>query len=272
MRGVTFIRSLLILLTITLVSTIQAYAVAAPNDSITAPQQQQESLEQVPKQTLNEQPDEMVDMPIMPIMPVNSTDTVVIVGRDSTAAHLTAPLTPDSLAIDPLSGEKMRIFNPDPTRAVWMSALFPGLGQVYNRKYWKLPIVVGGAVGITYALTWNTQMLKDYSLAYKDAMDNDPNTNSYMNFYAPNTNEADIDMTWLQGALKTKKDYYRHNRELSIICLAGLYMLCMVDAYVDASLSQFDISPDLSMNVYPAIFETDGRGVSSAGIQWSINF
>lgn len=257
----SIIRSLLVLL-IVLVSTIQVYAdIVTANDSINEPL---EIVKAVDAEEV-EDVEELTDMPQIPIY----SDTI------PTLTDLSMPLNSDSLALDSIdafSGEKVRMFFPNPTRAVWMSALFPGLGQVYNRKYWKLPIIVGGAVGITYALMWNTQMLTDYALAYKDSMDNDPNTNSYMDFYAPNTNEADIDMGWLQGALKTKKDYYRHNRELSIICLVGLYMLCMVDAYVDASLSQFDISPDLSMNVYPAILQTDSNGVPSAGIQWSINF
>ncbi|MDE5625940.1 MAG: hypothetical protein K2I61_06430, partial [Muribaculaceae bacterium] len=57
-------------------------------------------------------------------------------------------------------------FNPDPTRAVWLSALFPGLGQVYNRRYWKLPIIVGGYLGLGYATSWNNQMLTEYTRAY----------------------------------------------------------------------------------------------------------
>ncbi|MDE5646688.1 MAG: hypothetical protein K2I57_02530, partial [Muribaculaceae bacterium] len=65
-------------------------------------------------------------------------------------------------------------FIPDPKRAVWLSALFPGLGQVYNRRYWKLPILVGGYMGLAYATSWNSSMLKDYTQAYSDIMDSDP--------------------------------------------------------------------------------------------------
>lgn len=86
-----------------------------------------------------------------------------------------------------------RPFNPDPTRAVWMSALLPGLGQIYNRRYWKLPIIVGGFMGLGYATAWNNTQLSDYTRAYRDLMDNDPSTNSYMNFFPPTTSESDLD-------------------------------------------------------------------------------
>lgn len=163
-------------------------------------------------------------------------------------------------------------FNPNPNRAVWLSALFPGLGQVYNRRYWKLPLVVGGFMGISYAMTWNGKMLTDYTNAYRDAMDNDPNSKSYLNFLPPGTKEASINMEWLRKTLKSRKDMFRRNRDLSIICMAGLYLICMVDAYVDASLSHFDITPDLSMQVSPAFIENNKNGIPSVGVQCALKF
>lgn len=163
-------------------------------------------------------------------------------------------------------------FNPDPTRAVWMSALFPGLGQLYNRRYWKLPIVVGAFMGLGYATSWNNNMLNDYTRAYRDIMDNDPSTNSYMNFFPPTTSESDLDHTWLTNVLQSRKNFYRRNRDLCIIAIVGVYLVAMVDAYVDASLSHFDITPDLSIDVSPAVFQ-DGRNVKpSLGLVWALNF
>ena len=168
--------------------------------------------------------------------------------------------------------EREVVFNPDPTRAVWMSALFPGLGQIYNRRYWKLPIVVGAYLGLGYATSWNNGMLNDYTRAYRDIMDTDPSTNSYMNFFPPTVNEGDLDKTWLTNVLKSRKNFYRRNRDLCIICMIGVYLVAMVDAYVDASLSHFDISPDLSMDVTPAVF-LDGRNVKpSVGLMWAFTF
>ncbi|MDE6301357.1 MAG: hypothetical protein K2M19_06540 [Muribaculaceae bacterium] len=163
-------------------------------------------------------------------------------------------------------------FNPDPTRAVWMSALFPGLGQIYNRRYWKLPIVVGAYLGLGYATSWNNGLLADYTKAYRDIMDNDPSTNSYMNFFPPTTSESDLDHKWLTNILQSRKNYFRRNRDLCIICMVGVYLIAMVDAYVDASLSHFDISPDLSMDLSPALLP-DSRGMKPAiGLCWALNF
>ncbi|MEZ3521069.1 MAG: hypothetical protein K1V78_06200 [Muribaculaceae bacterium] len=168
--------------------------------------------------------------------------------------------------------EREVTFNPDPTRAVWLSALFPGLGQIYNRRYWKLPIVIGGYLGLGYATSWNNGMLNDYTRAYRDLMDTDPTTNSYMNFFPPNTDESTLDRTWLTNIMQSRKNYFRRNRDLCIIAMVGVYLLAMVDAYVDASLSHFDITPELSMDVQPAVFY-ETRGMRPAvGLNWAINF
>lgn len=205
-------------------------------------------------------------------------DTIDIAGLDTVPELVAAEVIAmrrDSLKKDSAllaTYGKERIFNPNPTRAVWLSALFPGLGQIYNRRYWKLPIIVGGYVGLAYATSWNNSMLKDYTKAYSDAMDNDPNTKSYMDFYPSTTREEDIDMSWLQRVLKSKKDFYRRNRDLCIISMVGLYLLCMVDAYVDASLAHFDITPDLSMQVKPAVIEPQIGRLPSVGLQCAVSF
>lgn len=165
-------------------------------------------------------------------------------------------------------------FNPDPTRAVWMSALFPGLGQVYNRRYWKLPIIVAGFMGIGYGTSWNNKQYSEYTQGYRDLLDSDPSTDSYMNFFPPTTKEEDLDKTWLSNVMKSRKDYYRRNRDLCIICMVALYALCMIDAYVDASLAHFDLSPDLSMDVAPAVLVNPdgGRARMSLGLNWAFTF
>ena len=150
--------------------------------------------------------------------------------------------------------------------------LFPGLGQIYNHRYWKLPIVVGGYVGLFYATTWNSRMLSDYQRAYLDIMDSDPGTNSYMDFFSSSYREEDIDKEWLTRVLKQRKDYYRQNRDLCIICMIGLYAVCMIDAYVDAQLYHFDVSPDISMKWQPAIIPTGRTVLPSIGLQCAITF
>ncbi|WP_303031406.1 DUF5683 domain-containing protein [uncultured Duncaniella sp.] len=205
-------------------------------------------------------------------------DLPAMVVEDSLSASATTPvLIPiDSIpVVNSPEIEKKFTFNPDPTRAVWMSALCPGLGQLYNRRYWKLPIVVGAFMGLGYATSWNNTMLRDYTTAYSDIMDNDPTTNSYMDFFAPTVNEADLDRSWLTNLLRTRKNYFRRNRDLCIICMIGVYLIAMVDAYVDAQLAHFDISPSLSVDVAPALMNNDirnGTSRPSLGLYWALTF
>ena len=166
-------------------------------------------------------------------------------------------------------------FNPNPTRAVWLSALFPGLGQIYNRRYWKLPIVVGGFMGLGYATSWNAGQYNDYLQAYRDLMDADPGTKSYMNFFPPAVDESSLDRQWLERTFKYRKDFYRRNRDLCIICLVALYLVCIVDSYVDASMAHFDISPDLSLDLAPAVITNPLRPSTrntAVGLQWALTF
>lgn len=177
------------------------------------------------------------------------------------------------------------VFKPNPTKAVIYSAIFPGLGQIYNRKYWKLPIVYGGFLGLTYAVTWNGNQLSDYSEAYKAIMSSDPKSpenrpkwEPYLR-YGQNIDEMTVDeiKNQFEKPFQRKKDYFRRNRDLSIIGMVALYGLCMIDAYVDAQLFEFDISPDISMKVEPTMMSV-GNGSNflanqnTIGLQCSFKF
>lgn len=216
--------------------------------------------------------DTIIDARLM--VPVRPAEDIDLFPADTTVTAQGDSIL--NVVVDPTSPygpNGKRIFNPSPTRAVWLSALLPGLGQIYNRRYWKLPIIVGGFMGLGYATSWNNNQFQDYSQGYRDLLDNDPNTRSYMNFFPPTTKEEDLDKSWLQQTLRSRKDYYRRNRDLCIICMAGLYLLCMVDAYVDASLAHFDLSPNLSMDVQPAIYIDPSSGSKPAiGLNWAFNF
>ncbi len=169
-----------------------------------------------------------------------------------------------------LNGKK--IFNPDPTRAIWMSALFPGLGQIYNRRYWKLPIVVAGFMGLGYGMSWNNTQYQDYSNGYMDLMSGDPDKNSYMNFFPPNTDVESLDKNWLKSVFQTRKNFYRRNRDLCIICMVGVYLIAIIDAYVDAQLAHFDISPDLSLDISPGFSTEPVTRKYSIGLNWAFTF
>ena len=163
-------------------------------------------------------------------------------------------------------------FVPNANRAVWLAMVFPGAGQIYNRKYWKLPIVYGGFVGCAYALNWNTKMYKDYSQAYLDIMDDDPNTKSFEDFLPMNSNIAGQEERFKE-IFRKRKDLYRRQRDLSIFCFIGVYLLSVIDAYVDAELSDFDITKDIGLKVEPTIFnDGSNKQFNTIGLQCSLKF
>lgn len=171
-------------------------------------------------------------------------------------------------------------FKPDPKKAVLM-ALVPGLGQIYNRKFWKLPIVYGGLMGCMYAVTWNNRNYQDYSTAYKDIMMDaeEPNRpveefhTSWQDFLGVGYDPKEwVTNTNFQTQLKNRKDYYHRYRDLSIIITVGVYALSIIDAYVDAQLFDFDISPDLSMHWEPSVTPQTAYSSRSYGLNCSIKF
>ena len=179
------------------------------------------------------------------------------------------PVPADTLrkAINP------KVWVPNPTKATWLAFMNPGGGQIYTRKYWKLPIFYGGFAGCAYALTWNGKMYKDYSQAYKDAVNEKWDSSSITDLLPPGYVDK-VSKTQLTETLRKRKDTYRRYRDLSIFAFIGVYLLSVVDAYVDAELSNFDITPDLSMRVEPAVINNQMTGSSnkSVGVQCSFRF
>ena len=156
------------------------------------------------------------------------------------------------------SGKEIMPWKPNPTKSLWLALVIPGGGQIYNRKYWKLPIVYGGFVGCLYAYNWNSQMYKDYRQAYLDIMDNDPNSNSYKDFFRPGY-DFEKNKEYVKGVFKKRKDRYRRWRDLSIFATIAVYALSVVDAYVDAQLASFDISEDINLTIEPQIMSGYGN-------------
>ena len=167
-------------------------------------------------------------------------------------------------------------WHPDPQRALWLALVIPGGGQIYNRKYWKLPIVYGGFVGCIYAMNWNNMMYKDYAQAYLDLMDDDPGTASYNKFMHLGRQINSTNEERYKTIFKKRKDRYRRWRDLSFFVMVGIYAVSVIDAYVDAELSAFDLSKDLSLKVRPSVI---GNGASrnplyatSLGVNCSLEF
>ena len=185
------------------------------------------------------------------------------------------PIVVKTDTVPPVQNLNKKLFIPNPTKATWLAVVFPGGGQIYNRKYWKLPIIYGGFAGCAYALSWNGKMYKDYSQAYLDIMDSNPNTKSYEDLLPPN---AQYNEEQLKNTLKRRKDSFRRFRDLSIFAFIGVYLISIIDAYVDAELSNFDISPDLSMKLEPTVIDNNSQFRSnsyknkSVGLQCVLRF
>lgn len=195
-------------------------------------------------------------------------DSLERLARFETSDSLELPAPQETLAekvADEFALPLKPVFKPNPTRALWLALVLPGGGQIYNRKYWKLPIVYGGFLGCYYALSWNNQMLRDYSQAYLDIMDADPDTKSYEKMLPMGYNISGRESQF-QEIFKNKKNYYRRYRDMSIFAFIAVYAIAVIDAYVDAELSSFDISPDLSLHVTPAVIST-GHQQRSTGLQ-----
>ncbi|MCQ2336252.1 MAG: DUF5683 domain-containing protein [Paludibacteraceae bacterium] len=142
---------------------------------------------------------------------------------------------------------------PKPAMAAWIAALFPGAGQIYNRQYWKLPIIYGGFAGLGYAVSWNNQMYVDYRKAYTDLCSSDPNANYYERILPPGVKLNSSNIDYYKRTFRNKMEGYQRNRDLSIIGIAVLYMLSLIDSYVDAQLRDYDVSPNLSMHIGPTV-------------------
>lgn len=138
-----------------------------------------------------------------------------------------------------------------------MSALVPGLGQINNKKYWKLPILYGASGVLVYFIKTNDKEFKNFKKALLIKTDQDPQT-------------EDLYPRYTVEDLTVRKDYYRRNRDLSYILASVLYSLNIIDAYVDSQLMHFDVSDNLSFRAGSTLL--DNNGTPSPGLQLTLNF
>ena len=125
----------------------------------------------------------------------------------------------------------------DPKKATMLSAILPGAGQVYNGKTWKVPILYAGILTDVYFIQYNHKRYERFRDALFALDKGEPNQ-------FPSLNRA---------ALVRNVDYWRQNRDLTLLLMLGIYALNLVDANVDAHLSGFDISEDLTLKIAPQI-------------------
>ena len=138
----------------------------------------------------------------------------------------------------------------DPKRAALFSAVVPGLGQAYNNKYWKIPLIYGGFFALGYYIDWNNDNYNFYRNALFEQLNNNTNSTGFS-----------------ESQLRSITDEFRRNRDILIILTGVLYGLNIIDAHVDAHLKEFDINEDLALSVQPASVNTlvaSGAGLSIA--------
>ncbi len=146
-----------------------------------------------------------------------------------------------------------------PRKATIYSAMLPGLGQAYNGKYWKIPVIYAGFGAIGYFIKWNNDNYHLFRTGYQHLKDDNPETQGYLKIEAVRRNNYDLSnpnhFNTLEEGLLRQKDYYRRNRDLLIISFLGFYGLNIIDASVDAHLFDFDISDDLTLNWEPSMLQ-----------------
>lgn len=175
---------------------------------------------------------------------------------------------------------RKRQFSPVPLKATMLAVAFPGLGQVYNRKYWKIPLVYAGFGALAYSISFYTTNYNDMMKAYQDFTDKVPETDSYTRFVRIDPEEYDPVLhpetydpstaSWVEDGLLSAVDSYKKYRDLSYIGVAAWYLLSVLDANVDASLFNFDISKNLDLALYPVCFPVAGN--SLAGVTLSLKY
>lgn len=199
-----------------------------------------------------------------------SNDTTIVQSADT--GHVVLQFNEDSLrmAMKPQAvyeDNYMNGFNPKPWKAVWWSLLVPGGGQIYNRKYWKLPIVYGGFLALIYGYNWNQRYYTTYQTAYRELstdMENqklgiESSSNpTYLDLIRGGTlaqrrEYAQRNQTYLLNTFKNKKNTYRNYRDYCVVGMLAVYLVSVIDAYVDAAMFKFDVSPELSPNGDPNV-------------------
>lgn len=155
----------------------------------------------------------------------------------------------DSVSVNKLA-DSISVNKHSPKKATMMSAVLPGLGQIYNKKYWKVPVIYLGVATIGYFAVMNNQNYSKYKTAYKIRTDGD--TNTIDEFYKKYTDQNLLDI----------KNYYRRNLEVTVIAGVALYALNIIDASVDAHLFDFEVNEDLSLNIKPMIVPNNTSFVS----------
>ncbi len=159
------------------------------------------------------------------------------------------------LQADTLSDEPEKEVVHSPTKASMLSATLPGLGQAYNGKYWKIPVIYAGFGVVAYFLETNNQEYQKFRRAWVARVDGNPNT-------------VDELPQWSTDNLERATNFYRRNLEITYIAAAALYILNILDATVDAHLLDFDVSENLGLDIMPSVSPAI-PGIQNGGTSFS---
>ncbi len=163
------------------------------------------------------------------------------------------------------------------------SAVIPGLGQAYNKKYWKIPIIYTGFGVMGYFIYANSLNYNVYKQGLIDFTDGDNNTVSYLNFIGPNVDPGRFDPSlgspdysasddaWFKEQLENNMNYYRRYRDLSVILTFAWYALNIIDATVDGYLFSYDMNEDLSLQLDPQLFYLSDH-MNALGLKFRFSF
>jgi hypothetical protein len=175
----------------------------------------------------------------------------------------------------PLAKATKTRFKAEPLRATMLAVSFPGFGQIYNRKYWKIPLVYAGFGGLIYSVKFNSSNYTMYMKAYQDFTDAIPETKSYQVLIKADPKEYDpvlypesykpANAAYYKDGMLRMVDYYKRYRDLSYIGIAGWYLISILDANVDASLFNYDVSDNLDIAIFPVQVQLPG-GFMGAGL------
>jgi len=176
-------------------------------------------------------------------------------------------------------------FKPESMKATMMAVSFPGLGQIYNRKYWKIPVVYIGFGALIYGAGFYSKNYITYVKAYQDFTDNIPQTNSYLKVIAPNVVQSTYDVVvypktayptlyaYYETGMLRLVDYYKRNRDLMYIGIGAWYLVSILDANVDASLFNYDVSNNLNITFVPMQMTLPGGFLGAGfGVDLKVNF
>lgn len=156
--------------------------------------------------------------------------------------------TSQPLISEPLDTVKIRSYEErfDPRKALLYSAVVPGLGQIYNKKYWKVPIVYGGFAAIAYGYDWNNGLYKLLKSELFYNLEHQTNTSP--------------ELGWTNDQLRPFIDRYRRQRDLMVVLFGAMYILQIIDAHVDAHLKAFDVNPNLQVKLQPMMDQNTMTG------------